>query len=131
MIIQCARIAVTCNTSQSVTIGDNITVTGTVDPIVENISVTVVFMSANETITETALTTENGTYTVEWQPTTMEMWQVYANIIGNASISPAYSNTTTFRVNDTFLNQYLIYIIGGAGGVGAVIFIRKRREEYE
>ena len=124
-------IAVTCNTSQSVTIGDNITVTGTVDPIVENISVTVVFMSANETITETALTTENGTYTVEWQPTTMEMWQVYANIIGNASISPAYSNTTTFTVNDTLLNQYLIYIIGGAGGVGAVIFIRKRREEYE
>ena len=91
-------------------------------------------MSANETITETALTTENGTYTVEWQPTTMKMWQVYANIIGNASISPAYSNTTTFTVNDTFLNQYLIYIIGGAGGaggVGAVIFIRKRREEYE
>jgi hypothetical protein len=57
----------------------------------------------------------------------MEMWQVYAHIAGNESVSPAYSNTTTFIVNDTFLNQILIYVIGGAGGVGAVIFIRKRR----
>ncbi len=127
-------ITVTCNTSQSVTIGENITVTGTIDPRIENISVNVLFTSSNETVTKTALTTKNGTYTVEFQPTTMEMWQVYTHIEGNASISPAYSNTTTFTVNDTFLNQYLIYIIGGAGGaggVGAVIFIRKRREEYE
>lgn len=61
----------------------------------------------------------------------MEMWQVYAHIAGNESVSPSYSNTTTVTVNDTFLNQILIYIIGGADGVSAVIFIRKRREGYE
>jgi hypothetical protein len=54
-------------------------------------------------------------------------------IAENASISEAYSNMSTFTVNDTFLNQYLIFIIGGVAGVAGVsvvLFIRKRREEY-
>jgi len=63
----------------------------------------------------------------------MGMWQVHATQAESASISEAYSNMSTFTVNDTFLNQYLILIIGGVAGVAgvsAVLFIRKRREEY-
>jgi len=126
--------SVTCNiTSKSITIGDNITVIGSVYPIVENLTVTVVFIAANSTVKQTALTDSNGTYLVSWKPDSMGLWQVHANIAGNASMSAAYSNVSTFKVNDTFLNQYLFIIIGGVGGVAGVsvvvFIIRKRRYE--
>jgi len=128
-------IAVTCNvTSKTVAIGDNITVTGFVDPKVENFLVNLVFIDVNTTTTQKVLTDENGTYVLKWEPTTMGLWRVHANIVGNESISVAYSNVTTFTVTDTFLNQYMLYIIGGGGGVAgvsAVVFIRKRREDYD
>ena len=128
-------ISVTCNvTSKTVAIGDNITVTGFVEPKVENFSVNLVFIDINTTTTQKVLTDENGTYVLKWKPTTMGLWRVHANIAGNESVSASYSNVTTFTVTDTFLNQYMLYIIGGGGGVGgvcAVVFIRKRREEYD
>jgi hypothetical protein len=40
--------------------------------------------------------------------------------------------SSTFTVNDTFLNQYMLIIIGGVAGVAGVIvvvIIRRRREE--
>jgi len=126
-------IAVSCNvTSNSVAIGDNITVTGSVEPKVANLTVNLVFIDLNTTTTVRALTDENGTYTTKWKPTTMGLWQVHANLAGNATLGEAYSNVTTFTVTDTFLNQYFIFIVGGGGGaagVGAFVFIRKRRED--
>jgi len=126
--------SITCNiTSKSVTIGDNITVTGQVYPTVENLTVTVVFTSANATIKQTAYTDSNGTYLVSWKPDSMGLWQVHAYIAENVSRSGAYSNSTSFMVNDTFLNQYLFIIIGGVGGVAGVsvvVFIIRRRR-YE
>ena len=86
----------------------------------------------NTTTTVRALTDENGTYTTKWEPTTLGMWQVHANLLGNATLGEAYSNVTTFTVTDTFLNQYFIFILGGGGGaagVGAFVFIKKRRED--
>ena len=126
-------IAVSCNvTSNSVAIGDNITVTGLVYPKVANLTVNLVFIDMNTTTTVRTLTDENGTYTTKWEPTAMGMWQVHANLAGNATLGEAYSNVTTFTVTDTFLNQYLIFILGGGGGaagVGAFVFIKKRRED--
>jgi hypothetical protein len=130
--VQKVYISVTCNTTSSVTIGDNITVTGSVYPIAENLPIIVVFNSANTTVKQTAYTNLNGTYLVSWKPDSMGLWQVLANIAENASISEAYSNMSTFTVNDTFLNQYLIFIIGGVGGVAGVsvvVFIIRRRNE--
>jgi hypothetical protein len=101
-------------------------------PRSEGIPITVVFTSANSTSKQKAQTNSNGSYLITWKPDSMGLLQVHVNIAGNASISPAYSNTSTLTVNDTFLNQYLIFIIGGVGGVAGVavvLFIRKRREE--
>jgi len=126
-------IAVSCNvTSNSVAIGENITVTGSVEPKVANLTVNLVFIDLNTTTTVHALTDENGTYITKWKPTAMGLWQVHANLAGNATLGEAYSNVTTFTVKDTFLNQYFIFIVGGgsgAAGVGAFVFIRKRRED--
>jgi hypothetical protein len=130
--VQKMYISVTCNITSSVTIGENITVIGSVYPITENLPVTVVFASANTTAKQTAYTNSNGTYMLSWKPDSMGLWQVHANIAENASISEAYSNMSTFTVNDTFLNQYLIFIIGGVGGVAGVsvvVFIIRRRNE--
>ena len=126
--------SITCNiTSKSVTIGDNITVTGSVYPIVENLTVTVMFNAANATIEQTVYTNSNGTYLVSWKPDSMGLWQVHAYIAENVSRIGAYSNSTSFIVNDTFLNQYLFIIIGGVAGVAGVsvvVFIIRRRR-YE
>jgi hypothetical protein len=126
--------SVTCNiTSRSVTIGENITVTGEVYPIVENLTVTVTFIASNSTITQTAVTDSNGTYLVSWKPDSMELWQVHAHIAEDEYRSAAYSNSTAFKVTDTWLNQYMLYIVGGVGGVAGVsvvVFIIRRRR-YE
>jgi hypothetical protein len=133
--VQKMYIALTCNlTSPSVTIGDNATIIGHVDPIMENLTVTVMLTSGNSSITQSALTNVNGTYLLKCEPEVMGLWHVFASIPENDSISITFSNTTSFMVNDTFLNQYMLYIIGGgggAGGVGVVMFIRKRREDYD
>jgi hypothetical protein len=125
--------SITCNiTSRSITIGENITVTGQVYPIVENLTVTVTFIASNSTIVQTAITDSNGTYLVSWKPDSMEMWQLHAHIAEDAYRSAAYSNSTTFKVTDTWLNQYMLYIIGGvagAAGVSVVFIIRRRRNE--
>jgi hypothetical protein len=125
--------SVTCNiTSKTITIGDNVTATGQVYPATENITVTVTFMGSNSTIEQTAITHANGTYRVSWKPDAVEMWRVHAQITETTAISAAYSNSTSVKVNDTFLNQYMLYIIGGVGGVagvGVVVFIRRRRYE--
>ena len=80
-------ISVTCNASSTVTIGDNITVTGSVYPVTENLPVTVIFIATNSTVKQTAYTSSNGTYLVRWKPDSMGMWQVHATIAENASIS--------------------------------------------
>jgi len=132
--VQKVLMSITCNiTSKSVTIGDNITVTGSVYPIVENLTVTVIFTAANATIEQTAYANSNGTYVVSWKPDSMELWQVHAYIAEDASRSGAYSNSMSFTVTDTFLNQYLFIIIGGVAGVAGVsvvVFIIRRRR-YE
>jgi len=127
------NITLTCNlTSNSITIGDNITVLGSVNPKVENLIIKVSFTTTNSTIEQNTYTDTNGTYSLSWKPDLMGTWQVNANIDGNASITASYSNVSKFIVNDTFLNQYMLYIIGciaGVGGVSVIIFIIKRREE--
>jgi hypothetical protein len=125
--------SVTCNiTSSSITIGENITATGQVYPIAENLTVTITFTASNSTIEQTAYTDSNGTYLVSWKPDSMELWRVHAYIAEDASRSAAYSNSTSFKVTDTWLNQYMLYIIGGVGGaagVSVVFIIRRRRYE--
>ena len=127
------EITVTCNlTSTSITIGDNITVFGSINRKIENLTINLSFTSRNSTIEQKLYTDSNGTYSLSWKPDLKGLWQVNANIEGNASITAAYSNVSKFTVNDTFLNQYMLYIIGcvaGVCGVSVIVFIIKRREE--
>jgi hypothetical protein len=63
----------------------------------------------------------------------MGLWQVHAYIAADVSRSGAYSSSMSFAVTDTWLNQYMLYIIGGVAGVAGVsvvVFIIRRRR-YE
>lgn len=122
-----------CNvTSQTVTIGENITVVGHVIPGEANLTVVVEFIGPNSTVKQVANTYANGTYMLSWKPDMLGLWQINAYIAEDNSTKAAYSNSVIFTVNDTFLNQYLIIILGVVGGVAGVVvvmFIIKRRRE--
>jgi len=125
--------SITCNVSkETITIGGNITVAGLVYPIVENMTVTLVFAMPNgSTIEQYAYTSSNGTFTASFKPSKTGFWQVRAKLRGDDLRNEAYSEAKSFRVNDTLINQYQIYIMGAVAAAVAVLvvgfFVRRRR----
>lgn len=125
--------SITCDISEeTITIGENITVTGLVYPTVENTTVTLIFTMPNgSTIEQYAHTSSNGTFTTSFKPNKIGSWQVRAKLSGNDLRNEASSEKKSFRVNDTWINQYKIHIIISVAAVIAIlvaaVFIRRRR----
>jgi len=125
--------SITCNMSkESITIGENITVTGSVYPIVESLTVTLVFTMPNGSIIEQyAYTNSNGTFTTSFKPHVKGSWRVQTRLDGDDLRREAYSELKPFRVNDTWINQYKFYIMGAVAAIVAVLvigfFVRRRR----
>jgi hypothetical protein len=120
-------------TRMPVTIGDNITVTGTISAEAGGAPVTVTFMSVNTTETVTCTAMENGTFTASFHPETLGEWVVNAAFAGNSSVYECESEAVMVSVEEqSFLVAYGLYIGGGVGGgltaVGAVVYIKKFRE---
>jgi len=116
-----------------VTIGENITVTGTISAEAGGAPVTVTLMSANATETLTCTALGNGTFTATYQPETIGDWMVQASFAGNSSVYACESEPVLVAVQEqSFLVAYGLYIGGGVGGglaaVGAVVYIKKYRE---
>ncbi|MDH5663784.1 MAG: hypothetical protein OEY90_04890, partial [Candidatus Bathyarchaeota archaeon] len=130
--VEKTTMSITCNvTKESITIGENIIVTGSVYPIVENSNVTLVFTTSNATIEQYAYTNSNGTFTASFKPNLIGSWRVQTRLDGDDLRCEAYSELKPFRVNDTWINQYGIYIMGAVVAVVAVLaigfFVRRRR----
>jgi hypothetical protein len=130
--VEKTTMSITCNvTEDSITIGENITVTGSVYPIVENLNVTLVFTMSNATIEQYAYTNSNGTFTTSFKPNLIGSWRAQTRLDGDDLRCEAYSELKPFRVNDTWINQYGIYIMGAVVAVVAVLvigfFVRRRR----
>jgi hypothetical protein len=122
-------------TSLTVTLGGNITATGTLsrEAAVGNASVTVQFMSANETRTVTCTALENGTFTASFQPEATGVYTAQATFMGSDSVYQCESSVVQVTVEEpSFLSQNGIFIGGGVGGglaaVGAVVYIKKYRQ---
>jgi len=124
--------SITCNiTKESITIGENIIITGAIYPIVENLTVILVFtMSNGSTIEQYAHTNSNGTFTASFKPNLIGSWHVQTRLEGDDSRREAYSELKSFQVKDTWINQYKIYIMGAVAAVIAVLvigfFVRRR-----
>lgn len=125
--------SITCEISkEKLTIGENITVRGSVYPIIENLTVILVFTMPNgSTIEQYAYTNLNGTFTASIKPTPKGSWRVQTILDGDELRCDAHSELKSFEVNDTWLNQYKIYIIMSAVAIMAVlvvvVFIRRQR----
>jgi len=120
-------------TRVTVTLGENITVTGTLSAEAAGAPVTVQFIAANETTTVKCTALENGTVTASFQPETTGIWTAQAAFAGNSSVYECESAIVLVTVEEpSFLAMYGLFIGGGVGGglaaVGAVVYIKKYRQ---
>jgi hypothetical protein len=120
-------------TRMTVTLGENITVTGTLSAEAAGAPVTVTFMSVNATETVKCTALGNGTFTASFQPEATGDWLVQAAFAGNSSVYECESAVVMVTVEEpSFLVTYGLFIGGGIGGglaaVGAVVYIKKYRE---
>ncbi len=120
--------------SDEIIIGENATVTGQITPSKENLTITLVFSSANGTFKQTVYTTSEGTFTSSFKPATEGNWLVQAIFPGNDAVYPCSSKSLNLKVGPpSLISQYATYIYAGVGaGAGtvivAVVYIKKRRE---
>jgi hypothetical protein len=120
-------------TRMTVTLGENITFTGTLSAEAAGAPVTVTFTSVNSTETVQCTALGNGTFTASFQPETTGDWMVQAAFAGNSSVYECESAVVMVTVEEpSFLVTYGLYIGGGIGGglaaVGAVVYIKKYRQ---
>jgi Cu/Ag efflux protein CusF len=119
-------------TRMTVTLGENITVTGTLSAEAGGAPVTVTFISVNATETVQCTALGNGTFTASFQPETTGTWIVQAAFAGNSSVYECESTIVQVTVEEP--SSLLMYglIGGGVGGglaaVGAVVYIKKYRQ---
>jgi len=124
--------SIICNiTKESITIGENVTIRGSVYPIVENLTVVLVFTMPNgSAIEQHVYTNLNGTFIASFKPDSIGSWRVQTRLDGDDLRCEAYSELKSFQVNDTWINQYKIYIMGAVAAVVAVLvigfFVRRR-----
>ncbi len=119
-------------TKNPVTLGTNLTFTGTVSQAAAGESLELQFLTASDTQTVDCKSFENGTFTAEFLPTTSGIWTAQAFFRGNNQVYESESAIILVTVNEpTFIQQYGIFVFAGVVGalaaVGAVYYIRKRR----
>jgi len=117
--------------TEAISIGENITLTGLITPPSENLSITLIYTSANGTFQQTVYTLADGTFTASFKPSMEGDWIVQAVFEGNNMLYRSSSSSLKFKVEPpSFLSQYSMYIFAGAGagiGIAVLVFIRKRR----
>jgi hypothetical protein len=121
------------STQKTVLLGENVTVTGTLEPPAANNSITIQFMSANATETINCLTFENGTFTGSFQPETTGIWAAQASFSGSDTVYECESGMVLVTVEEqSFLAANGLFIGAGAGGAGVaagvVVYFKKFRQ---
>jgi hypothetical protein len=121
------------STRKTVLLGENATVTGTLEPPAANNSITIQFMSANATETIDCLTFENGTFTGSYQPETTGILTAQATFAGSDTVYECESGMVLVTVEEqSFLAANGLFIGAGAGGAGVaagvVVYFKKFRQ---
>jgi len=117
--------------AEAISIGENITLTGFITPPAQNLSVTLIYTSANRTFQQTVFTSANGTFTGSFKPPTEANWNVQAVFEGNSMYYRSPNVFLKFKVEPpSLLSQYSTYICAGAGiGIAGIVifYVKKRR----
>jgi hypothetical protein len=116
---------------ESVTLGENITVSGVISPRNESLPVKVGFSGENATEEVQCKILEDGSFTVSFLPNASGLWSVQAISPGTGTVYECKSPELLIMVEaPPFYVAYLLYIAGGAVGgvvVGLVVYLRKFR----
>jgi len=131
--------SVECSVSkETIDIGGEITVTGRIEPVLENVMVELEFMMPNGSIINRfTYTRVDGTFKTDFTPSLAGTWIVHAKLAGDDFYLPAVSESNSFTVNNTwtnmiisFINQYMMYLAIAAGAAasisGALVYLRRR-----
>jgi len=124
---------ITCYLSnEKITIGENVTVTGTVEPLFENLTITLLFTKPDgSNFTQSVYTNSDGNFTFNFQPDSVGTWHIRAKFSGDDLRYESQSDLESLLVNDTWINRYKMHILIPFGVITpvlvAVFFIRKRR----
>jgi hypothetical protein len=110
-------------------LGEDVTISGYLQPETGGLPVRIIFSSTNETEAMTCFTLNDGSFTADFKPTTVGVWIVQAEFIGSASMYESGS-LMTVQVEESLLTKYSYYIFGGLTAIiaaGLVIYVRKLR----
>ncbi|UCC33962.1 MAG: hypothetical protein JSW53_02885, partial [Candidatus Bathyarchaeota archaeon] len=122
--------SVNCSVSdKEITIGETIAVVGWVEPVFENMELMVVYQHPNGSLLKERVDIQsNGTFITDFKPESIGLWHAQVQLQGdNLRYNSSYSSLETFHVNDTWIERYKFYMIGGVIGlVGIVILYMKR-----
>ena len=123
-----------CNvTAETLNLGEKITVSGSIDPIMSFARIKLVFTRHNgSTVVTSVYTYANGTFDAEFTPDSPRSWQVGAKFDGdNVRYGASQSFPVDFIVEEKsiFNMEFFIYIgvAAAAGVVALVTVIRMRR----
>jgi len=89
---------------QNVTVGSNVTICGTINPIRENVNVSVQISRANETgivLNATVKTDAGGSYAYVWKTSEAGTWEIRVSWEGDQNTKPAESKAETVNVEAT------------------------------
>jgi hypothetical protein len=118
---------------QAVTLGENIIVTGNLTPASGGESISLYFVSGNESETVVVYTIQDGSFTASYKPDVSGEWSIQARFFESDMMYGNITSELPVQVNEpSFFAVYSLYIIIGAGGsaaaaVVAVLFLRKWR----
>jgi hypothetical protein len=116
---------------ETITMGENITVSAAFTPVTEGVTVHFIFTTSNSTKEITATTDANGTVIGSFQTENVSVWQVTASFAGDDVCYPSSSEMITIRVEEqSFLAIYGLYLGGASAGIGTacgVIIVKKKR----
>jgi len=124
----------TCNTTErTLTIGKNVTVTGSINPSLNYAHIRLVFTRQNESTIETSVYTEaNGTFTANFTPDSIGSWKVTAKFDGDSvrfAASESYPSTFLVREAPGLGYDFYMYLLVAvaAGAVALITIVRMYR----
>jgi hypothetical protein len=135
--VEKASPSITCYIDRNaIGIGEDIEITGSIYPPLEYLRISLEFTKPDGTTTERYVYTgTDGSFNLMFKPDLPGSWHVQAKVVEDELTHSSSSNEISFFVNDTWINQYQLYIIASAGGaviLVLVVFLRSRRgEEFE
>jgi len=111
-------------------VGENVTISGFLDPRTEGMPVAIYLSSGNETKEMVCYTLEDGTFSVSFKQDAVGLCMVYARFDGSSSLYESESSRLILHIDQPLLVKYAFYIFGAMGGiiaVGMAVYMKKSR----